>query len=247
VRYPFEELLAVLLAVGREHGALLVAEDLGTVPDGFSEALQRRGLLGSRVLLFERDASGFLPAHRYPRRCLATANTHDLPPLAALEGDSDLRLRRRVGQLPDDAALARAQRERRADRRALRERLRRDGLLEPETADSGTGTGATGPGTPGPGTTGPTGPNGTDSDAFAAAVTAFLCATPACWVGISLDDLAGETEPINLPGVAPDRHPSWTRRMGRDLAGIFDSPRARRMLAAVPPARRAPGLRPRPA
>ena len=162
------------------------------------------------MLLFERDGEGFRPAADYPEACLATANTHDLPPLAALASDADLRLRRRAGQIPDDEALEAIRAEREEERRALRRRLADDGLLaEPD-----------------------------DPDALAAAVTAFLCATPAALVGISLDDLAGEREPLNLPGVPAERHESWTRRMGLPLDRIFDAPRARRMLAAVPSARR---------
>src|SRR5262245_13862686 len=70
VRYPERDLLAVLAAASREHHALLIAEDLGTVPEGFSQSIRRRGLLSSRVLLFERDARGFRPGSRYPRACL---------------------------------------------------------------------------------------------------------------------------------------------------------------------------------
>jgi 4-alpha-glucanotransferase len=210
VRYPERELLAGLAAASRKHRALLVAEDLGTVPEGFSAAIRRRGLLSSRVLLFERDARGFRPPSRYPRACLATANTHDLPPLAAWQGDGDLVLRRRAGQLPDAAALAAARRARLRDRADLRERLARSGFpADPE-----------------------------DPTSWAAAVTGFLCDTRAVMVGIALDDLAGEAEPINLPGVSSRRHPSWTRRMQQTLDSIFASPHARAQLAAIPAERR---------
>jgi len=212
VRYPTADLLTVCADASREHGALLIAEDLGTVPEGFSEQLQARGFLSSRVMMFERDDDGFLDASRYPTDCFVTANTHDLPPLAALEGDADLELRRKAGQIPDDATLERLRQQRCVDRRQLGERLGKDGFLD--TAEAG------------------------DSDARAAAVTAFLCATPARLVGIALDDLADEDEPINFPGVPSELHASWVRRMSRPLDAIFESSRARRMLDAVPPRRR---------
>jgi len=216
VRYPEAGLLRLLARASRRHGALVIAEDLGTVPEGFSEEIQARGLLCSRVLLFERDEDGFRPACAWPEACLATANTHDLPPLAALAGEKDLLLRRRVGQIPDDASLEALRVARREDRRALRDRLLREGLWRAADACEG------------------------DDVALAAAVTAFLCATPAGLVGISLDDLAGEDEPINLPGVPADRHPSWIRRMRTPLERLFSEPRARRILAAVPATRRFP-------
>jgi hypothetical protein len=57
-------------------------------------------------------------------------------------------------------------------------------------------------------------------------------------VGLSLDDLAGERVPINLPGVASARHRSWVRRMGPDVEALFGAARTRRVFDAVPAARR---------
>jgi 4-alpha-glucanotransferase len=203
VRFPTGALLRVLAEESRRARALAVGEDLGTVPSQTAPTLARAGVLSSRVLLFERTRSGgFRPARRYSRRALVTTNTHDLPPLAGWWQGRDLELRRELGLFHDPAALARARRERAAARAALLRRLRSEGQLPPAA------------GAPSP-------------PELARAVHAFLCATPCPLVGLSLDDLTGESEPINLPGVPADRYPSWTRRMRLSLEELAGEPGVR--------------------
>jgi 4-alpha-glucanotransferase len=196
VAYRADELLGVLALESRRAGAIVIAEDLGTLPPGLPGLLADWGLLRSAVVRFEREPDGaFRPARAYPVRALATFGTHDLPPLAGLLDGSDLALRREVGALRSDAELAAAQAERETELRALRERLRSDGLL----ADAG----------------------GAPPAEVARAAHAFLASTPSVLVAASLDDLAGEREPVNLPGVALERHRSWSRRMAEPLAALL--------------------------
>jgi 4-alpha-glucanotransferase len=212
VRFPARALLGLVALEARRAGALAIGEDLGVVPPEVPSLLARHGLLSSRVMLFERDRRGsFRPASRYSRRALVTANTHDLPPLAGWCEGRDLEIRRALG-LASAAGHARARRERAAECRRLLARLRRDGHL----------------------------PRGTREPTAAErlrAVNRFLCATPAPLVGIALDDLAGEREPVNVPGVPPDRHPCWRRRLVRTLAALAEAADTRYALAGA--ARRA--------
>ncbi|MBC7897230.1 MAG: hypothetical protein H7066_17570, partial [Cytophagaceae bacterium] len=67
----------------------------------------------------------------------------------------------------------------------------------------------------------------------------FLRRTPSWLVGLSLDDLAGEVEPVNLPGVGSDRWPCWTRRMTMSLDEMSGSDDVQRALGVerqwIPP------------
>jgi 4-alpha-glucanotransferase len=207
VRYPVDELLGVLALESRRAGALAIAEDLGTVPDEFRPLLRDWGVLSSAVLYFERDGAVPRPSQRVSAHALATVQTHDLAPLAGFLDGTDLRLRRAVGQLADDAALAAAQAERAAEVAAWIARLREEGLLAPE-------------GTP-------------DAAAIAVALHAFLARTPAPLVGVALDDLGGEREPVNVPGVPVERHRSWSRRMRLPLDEIAADPLARAILGVT--------------
>lgn len=206
-----DEMLGVLALESRRAGALVIAEDLGTVEPAFRERLADWDVLGSAVAWFERDGDAFRPPAAYPARALATVDTHDLVPLAGHRDGADLRIRRRAGQLADDEALAAALAERAREHEALLARLRADGFL-------------TAPGEP------------TFAE-LCVAVHALLAATPSALVAASLDDLAGEAEPVNVPGIPVDRHRSWSRRMAVPLealrgdllaAAVLDVLRARR-------------------
>ena len=196
VLQPAEELLGILALESRRHGALVVGEDLGTVPPEVAQLLASFGVLSSRVLYFEREGTAFRPAAAYSARALVTANTHDLAPIAGWLEGRDLALRREAGQLDTQEALAAAQERRAADRAALLALLRAEGLLPAEGPEP-------------------------EAAAWIEAIHAMLCRTPAPVVGISLDDVAAEREPVNLPGLALDRYPSWQRRMAKPLAALL--------------------------
>jgi 4-alpha-glucanotransferase len=99
VRQPTDELLEIVALESHRAGAVVVGEDLGTVPAGVRAELRRRRLLSTRLALFERR-----PPARYPRQALAAVTTHDLPTIAGLMSGSDLDDQRAAGFDPDPAA-----------------------------------------------------------------------------------------------------------------------------------------------
>ncbi|HEU4584627.1 MAG TPA: 4-alpha-glucanotransferase [Gemmatimonadaceae bacterium] len=206
VRFPTDDLMGILALESARLGAVIVGEDLGTVPPEVPGTLRQWGILGTRVLIFERERDGaFRPASSYEPLSLTTADTHDLPTLAGFWEGKDIALAARLGKLPDAAAEAAALRSRQNDRRLLAERLIADGALGSASAGAELGRPISLP----------------DAAELRDAVHRFLCSTPAILVGISLDDLAGETEPVNVPGVSAEHFASWTRRMHAPLAELM--------------------------
>lgn len=122
LRYPLDDLLRLLALESHRHRALVIGEDLGTVPEGLREKLAARNVLGMRVLLFEQNDLGFLPAADWPDDALATTTTHDLPTLKGWLAGHDLEWRVRAGQR-DAQYLEGDHAERAGERVALRRML----------------------------------------------------------------------------------------------------------------------------
>ncbi len=185
VAYPAHELLAVLTVESSRARAAIIAEDLGTVPEGFREQIADHGLLRTLVMYFEREPDGaFRDAADYPADALATVNTHDLPTLAGYWRARDIELREQGGLIDaETASHQRAERER--DRSRLVDAL--DARIEAvEQAPAAVLTRAT---------------------------NAFLDRAPSSLAAVALDDLAGESEPVNVPGAPVAGRLNWARRM----------------------------------
>ncbi|MFG0318712.1 MAG: 4-alpha-glucanotransferase [Planctomycetota bacterium JB042] len=196
VRFPAAALFGALAEESRRARTVVVGEDLGTVPPGLEERMRRHGILSCRVFVFERtDGGGFADPASWPEEALLTTTTHDHVPLPGWWSGAELELDRALGRIEDDGVLADAKAGRRADVDRLVDVLRADGDVDPDAADL-------------------------DARAVVAGVHRRLLRSPSAWVALSLDDLAGEERPVNVPGVTLERHPSWSRRMRAPVARI---------------------------
>jgi 4-alpha-glucanotransferase len=83
VRYPADELYAILVLEADRAGATLVGEDLGIVPSFVRTAMTRHGIHRSYVLPWELTDDPAQPMRAVPERSFASLNTHDMPPFAA--------------------------------------------------------------------------------------------------------------------------------------------------------------------
>jgi 4-alpha-glucanotransferase len=199
VRYPAEHLLGILALESQRHKALVVGEDLGVVPPEVPPAMQKWGMLSSKVLYFEREHDGgFKPQSSYPELSLASVNTHDMPTIAGFWSGRDIALRRSLG-LVDAKGSTDGVAQRDHEKRKLLDRLREDGAMPLHEHPSFDVTGV---------------------PLVKRRVHEFLCASPVALFALSLDDLGVETEPINVPGVGTDKYPCWSRRMHKTIPEI---------------------------
>ncbi|TDR89747.1 malto-oligosyltrehalose synthase [Enterovirga rhinocerotis] len=197
VEYPVEAMLAVLRLESHRAKALVIAEDLGTAPEGFSDAIMASGILSYRVLAFEREADGaFKPPAAYPRNAMAVVSTHDLPTLAGWWRGLDTDLRQGLGIYdPDRADHERAERAR--DRASLVAALAGEGTFAGDPAEL---------------------PEAAPSEA----VIRYLARTPSAVMAVQYEDVLGTLNQANIPGTT-EGHPNWRRKLEADL-GTIDAP-----------------------
>ncbi len=202
VRYPFDDLLAIVALESTRNRCTIVGEDLGTVPEGFRERMHAVRAFSSRLLYFERTPTGaFVAPRAYPALSLATAGTHDLPTLWSFWTGRDVVLRSGLGLLPADGSIETTLLERRAEIEALIDALVKHGGLAAATAAR---------------LRVPAEPSASDLAAGVAAVYRYLARSRARLVVVSLEDALGVVDQVNVPGTIA-QHPNWRRRLPVDL------------------------------
>jgi 4-alpha-glucanotransferase len=192
--YPLEDLLRLLALESHRHGAVVIGEDLGTVPPGFRARLRRAGIAGMDVMWFERTRLTYRKPARWRRDAVAMTTTHDLPTVAGWWSGEDIRTRRALG-----LSAAGEEEERKQDRVRLWRAF---------TA-AGTAHGA---------------PPPVDRPASAIdAALGYVAQSPSPLMLAPLEDLLGLEAQPNLPGTI-DEHPNWRRRLVPAAKDLFDAP-----------------------
>jgi 4-alpha-glucanotransferase len=181
---PFADMMRIVALESRRAKAIVIGEDLGTLPEGFREAMTERAMLGMRVLWFERDADGFVPGDRWDRDAVAMTGTHDVPTVAGWWQGRDIDWTWTLGRRSEarDEAADRASR--------VEDRHRLWAALETWDAE----------------------PMPEDSAPVVDMAVTRIAETPCALAILPIEDLVGLVEQPNLPGTI-DEHPNWRRRM----------------------------------
>lgn len=199
VRYPLEVFAGIVALESQRQQCVVIGEDLGAVPDGLRATLAARGVLSYRVLLFERHWEGdgsFKRPWEYPPQALATVVTHDMPPIAEYWSGDDIPRRAALGLFPNPDFPAEELARRITERAGLLQLLDELGLR----------------------------PATTDTAAISAALHAAVARTTAMIAVVQIDDILGETTPINIPGTYRE-YPNWQRKLNVSLEDFARDPR----------------------
>lgn len=175
VGYHADELYAVFTLEAHRHGAVLVGEDLGTVPPEVPPMMARHNIHRMYVLQYQAQPQHDALSPIFDG-AISSLNTHDMPTFAAFWEGLDIADRVDLGIL--DPSTAAGERERRKHMcRAVEAYLQRCGYLK-DVSDRG---------------------------AVLRACLAFLSAGPSRVALANLEDFWLETHPQNVPGTWRER------------------------------------------
>ena len=130
VRYPEDELFAILVLESARHNAVVIGEDLGTVPAAVRRAMDRHSVHRMHVVQFEASPDSDSPASVPDENVVASLNTHDMPLFAGFWQGSEIDDQLELG-LIDEADHAEALQQRAELRRALSRSVGAGGEVEP--------------------------------------------------------------------------------------------------------------------
>ena len=205
ITYDLAAQMGVLALESQRAQCLIIGEDLGTVPDGFRDAMDHAGVLSYRVLSLEREGEAFRQPATYPKAAAACIGTHDLPTLAGWWAGSDIAEMATMGLLTAETAEDQRQ-QREGEKRSLLHAMSEVGVRPAQTAIL--------------------------DDELAALIHAYLAQAPSVLMLVQADDLAGDDIRINLPGTDRER-PNWRRKLKPDSADLLTGARAMAILAAI--------------
>jgi 4-alpha-glucanotransferase len=205
IAYPVSDLFRLTALESHRHRAIVIGEDLGTVPAGFRERLARAGIYGMSVLWFARNGKGFVPPDDWPNLAVAMTSTHDLPTVAGWWRGTDLDARAGCGLLHDAQAerLVRS-----SERDALWAAFKSAKVAEGKL------------------------PAATEATHVVDAAVRFVATTPSQLALLPLEDVLGLERQPNMPGTIAE-YPNWRLRYDAEAASMLDETSVRYRIARL--------------
>ncbi|MBY0508734.1 MAG: 4-alpha-glucanotransferase [Rhodospirillaceae bacterium] len=207
IRYPMNELFGLLALESHLNKCLLIGEDLGNVPEGFRDRMERECMFSTRLFYFERYPSGlYKRPDTYPPMSVAQATTHDLPTLAGFWQGRDIAVH---NDLDRNYESETAKELRHGDRALIVAALIDQDLLEPQTE-----------------------PEDISDAAIIRAIHRFLTRSSAGLALINLSDVMIMKDQLNIPGTISG-YPNWRLKLPETLEKLEEGEAWRLSVEAV--------------
>ncbi|MBU2870689.1 4-alpha-glucanotransferase [Colwellia sp. E2M01] len=193
ISFPWDDILRIIALESRRNNCVVIGEDLGNVPDGFSETIQNAGLLSFKVLFFERWDSGlFKRPDTFPEQSVVTIATHDTATLTGWWQGRDLEWRQQLELYPNEETGLADRNSRTFERENLIAALNDLQVIDMNKAPS-------------------LSPALMNTE-LSIAVQKYLAVSPSHLQLIPIEDALEIAEQVNIPGTI-DQHPNWLQKL----------------------------------
>ncbi|WP_337263978.1 MULTISPECIES: 4-alpha-glucanotransferase [unclassified Serratia (in: enterobacteria)] len=210
VKYPVDDLLALLALESQRHRCMVIGEDLGTVPVEIVGKLRDSGVYSYKVLYFEHDSENqFRAPQSYPVQAMATITTHDLPTLRGYWQSGDLTLGETLGLYPDAAVLKTLFADRERAKQGLLDGLHRYGCV-PQKVGKKAALLAMSP-------------------LLNRGLQRYVADSASALLGLQPEDWLDMADPVNIPGTSSE-YPNWRRKLSHTLEEMFADRQVNRLL-----------------
>lgn len=206
VKYPLDDLLAILALESQRHQCLIIAEALGTVPEGMLKALENKGILAYNIFYFECDHNGSKPLANYPYQAMTTLSTHDLPTVQGYWKTYDFELGQRFGVYPNADVLEMLRQARHHNKLMIRQAVEAVQYFEPDYMGI--------------------------TQTFNHQLQMYVADTNSVLFGTQPEDWLNMLEPVNIPGTSTE-YPNWRRKLSRNISEIFADDAIRQLLDGI--------------
>lgn len=207
VTYPLEEMLSILALESQRHQCLIIAEALGTVPEGMLEALEEKGILAYNIFYFEFENEASKPLENYPYQAMTTLSTHNLPTIKGYWQSYDFELGEKFDVYPNPEVLAMLKKARVVAKERIRKAVEDSGIeLEADSDDM--------------------------SQNFAHQLQTYVADTNSVLYGTQPEDWINMFEPVNIPGTSSE-YPNWRRKLSCTTEEIFADEKVLALLKTI--------------
>ncbi|HBO38622.1 MAG TPA: 4-alpha-glucanotransferase [Pasteurellaceae bacterium] len=213
VRYPVDDLIAILALESQRHRCLIIGEDLGTVPKEIIGKLKNAGILSYKIFYFEFDGQGqSRRLQEYPYQAMTTLSTHDLPTINGYWRGYDFELGKKFGVYPNPKILQILSRDRVYAKEKILQRLQEHGIKIDKGINETLSSIVT--------------------QKFAHQLQAYVSDVSSALFGFQPEDWLDMTEPVNIPGTST-QYANWRRRLTQNIDDIFANKEIQKLLKDV--------------
>lgn len=198
------DMLGILNLESQRNECMVIAEDLGTVPEEVTEYFPKAELYSNKVFYFEIGDQGCTEPQDYAEKALAIVCNHDMPTVKAYWNKSDLDLRRELKMFASDDDFFSEQAAREKAKGLILKALQKHGRLPAGLSTNPDDL-----------------PEMTEELCFA--IHKHLASSRSQIIAVQLEDMMLINKPVNIPGTS-EEYPNWRRKLDVSSAELFSLP-----------------------